>query len=247
MSGPARGAPHFFVDPGDIHGDSAVLRGDDARHLAVVLRALPGTAVSLAGVDGIRYSARVASVHGGEVRLEIASRERVRRATPSIAVVQALPKGRKLDDVVQRLTEIGVDRIVPVHSRRSEVRLTPERAAKAVDRWRAVALAAAKQSRRLHLPAIADVGEWRQAFDRGSVGVVLWEEATQPFRDALENLPREASEIVVGVGPEGGLTSGEVAAAGLPAVTLGQTILRTETAALVAVSAILYAVGRLGT
>lgn len=85
-------------------------------------------------------------------------------------MVHALPKGRKLDEVVQRLTEVGMDALVPVHSERSEVRLTPDRAAKARARWGSVALAASKQSRRARLLDVAPVGEWADAFPAGTRG-----------------------------------------------------------------------------
>jgi 16S rRNA (uracil1498-N3)-methyltransferase len=235
--------PHFLIGPADHDGQSATVRGDDARHLATVLRARPGEAVSLADGTGALYEGRVAAVSSSAVRVAITGSTTVPPPRPRVTVVHALPKGRKLDDVVQRLTELGVDRIVPVHSVRSQVRLEPVKAQRAVARWRAVALAAAKQSRRARLLEVAEVGEWGDAFD-GRPGVVLWEESSIPLRDALPATPPD--ELVVAVGPEGGLTAEEVTASRLPHATLGPTILRTETAALVAVSAVLYATGRLG-
>lgn len=248
--------PHFFVDPTDIHGDRAVLRGDEARHLAVVLRASSGDAVSLSDGAGCCWQARVVRSSGTEVTLRLTDRRHATRPCPRLTVVHALPKGRKLDGVVQRLVEIGVDRLVPVHSTRSEVRLEAERAAKAVARWRSVALAAAKQSRRTWLLEVREIGEWPAAFAGRTTGVVLWEEATTPLREVcplyggvggvgLSPLA-DADELVLGIGPEGGLDAEEVAATGLPAASLGPTVLRTETAALVAASIVLHRLGRLG-
>ena len=244
MSGARTAGPHFFLAPADLGGDRAVLRGDEARHLAVVLRARPGDPVSLADGAGVVCQARVERA-GDEVILRIVERFVEDAPSPLLTVVHALPKGRKLDEVVQRLTELGVDRIVPVHSRRSQVRLDGSRAARAVERWRAVALAAAKQSRRARLPEVAAVGEWATAFAHGTGGVVLWEEATTPLSVALGE-PASAGTVVLGVGPEGGLTAGEVEATGLPAASLGPTVLRTETAALVAATVVLHRLGRVG-
>ncbi|MGH8932679.1 MAG: RsmE family RNA methyltransferase [Egibacteraceae bacterium] len=240
--------PHFFVDPGDVDGDFAALRGDDARHLTVVRRVSPGEAISLSDGAGRCWQARVVEVTPTEVQLRLEAQLHVGRPRPRLCVVHALPKGRKLDDVVQRLVEIGVDEIVPVHSARSDVRLPPARAAKAVMRWRAVAREAAKQSRRAWLPEIAEVGHWAEAFGAASSGVCCWEEATRPLSDLwpLGNADEIAGQIVLAIGPEGGLTPDEVTATGLPHASLGPTILRTDTAALVAASIVLHRLGRLG-
>jgi 16S rRNA (uracil1498-N3)-methyltransferase len=236
--------PHFLVAPGAIAGDVAVLTGDDAHHLAVVLRAAPGAPVSLADATGVLYQARIATAAPAQVRLAIVGRHEMPAPSPTLTVVHALPKGRKLDEVVQRLTEVGVDRLVPVHSARSQVRLDPARAAKAVARWRAVAHAAGKQSRRTRPLDIAEVGEWASAFDGSVRGAVLWEEGGEPLR-SLVAAAAGADKLVLAIGPEGGLTRTEVAATGLPIGSLGPTILRTETAALVACSVALAVSGRL--
>lgn len=241
MPGPP--GPHFLIDPADVDGGRTVLRGDDGRHLAAVLRARPGMPVSLADGAGRRWAGRVARVEDAGVAIAMEDLGVDPAPMPSITVVHGLPKGRKLDEVVQRLTEVGVERLVPVHSARSEVEMAPERAAKAVARWRAVAHAAAKQSRRARVLEVAEVGQWSAAFVGVGPGVVCWEDATQPLRAVL---PSDTETLVVGIGPEGGLTEAEVEVSGLPPASLGPTVLRTETAALVAVTAILTLTGRLG-
>jgi 16S rRNA (uracil1498-N3)-methyltransferase len=240
--------PHFFVHARDLCGDVAVLRGEDARHLTVVLRAMPGEAVSLSDGAGRCWQTSVLAAKENRVELRLEQELLMERPRPWVRVVHALPKGRKLDEVVQRLVEIGVDRVVPVHSMRSAVRLSPSKSAKVVARWRAIALAAAKQSRRIWLPEISEVGEWVAAFGDAKSGVCCWEEATQPLHHSLPDVgsPAEAEEIVLAIGPEGGLTPAEVAATGLEPVSLGSTIMRTETAALVAATIVLHRLGRLG-
>lgn len=245
--------PHFLVPPAAVSDDRVVLRGDDAHHLRVVLRAGPGDLVSVADGTGSLLQTRVvrapADGHdaAGDVVLRIEARMHVPAPRPSLTVVHALPKGRKLDDVVQRLSEVGVDRLVPVHSARSQVRLTPVKAGKAVQRWRAVALAAAKQSRRARPLIVDDVGEWADAWPEAVPAVVLWEEATTPLRECLTGVGVAGAESLwLGVGPEGGLTADEARGPGPVPASLGPVILRTETAALVAASLVLGAVGRLG-
>lgn len=246
MSRPAprtRG-PHFFCEPVPAGAAAVSLVGHEARHLARALRAAPGDPVSLADGTGRVYQARVADAGTDRVRCTITDRFDVAPPRPRLTVVHALPKGRKLDEVVTRLSEVGVDRLVPVHSARSQVTLRGDKARRAVTRWSAVALAAGKQSRRARLLDVADVGEWEAAFPV-PVGAVLWEEATVGLPAVLADVG-EDEEIVLAVGPEGGLTAEEVAATGLPPAALGPTILRTETAALVAASVVLAAAGRFG-
>lgn len=244
MTGTAPAGPHFFVDPADVDGDRVVLRGDEGRHLATVLRARPGQRVSLADGTGRRYAARVRRADDDAVTLAVEHVEDDPPARPALTVVHALPKARKLDDVVQRLSEVGVERLVPVVSARTEVALSVEKAERALARWRAVALAAAKQSRRARVLEIAEVGVWSTALASApGDGVVCWEGATTPLREVL---PADPDALVLGIGPEGGLTADEVEATGLPAASLGPPILRTETAALVAVTAVLTLTGRLG-
>lgn len=235
--------PHFFVEPVD--GSTATLEGGDARHLARVLRGRPGDPVSLADGSGRRWQGRITAVDRDTVTVALMTEVPTRVPRPLMTVVHALPRHRKLDEVVQRLTELGVDRIVPAAGDRSQVSLDAARAERAVARWRAVAAAAAKQSRRTVLPVIEPVVDWSGAFAERGSGVVLWEESVRPLREALDSLA-PSSAVVVAVGPEGGLTRAEVEASGLVDASLGETVLRTETAALVACSAVRYHFGLLG-
>lgn len=234
--------PHFFVTPAQVGSDQALLGDDDTRHLVTVLRARVGAPVSVADGTGTVWSGNYQGLSQGRARVALTHATVVRQREPAITVVHALPRQRKLDEVVQRLTELGVERIVPVHSERSQVDLDERRAGKAVARWRSVALAAAKQSRRARLPDIADVGHWQTSFEDGVPGVVCWEGSTTPLSEVLDAIPAP-QRLVIAVGPEGGLTPGEVAGSGLPAASLGPSILRTQTTALVAVSAVTYHYG----
>ena len=236
--------PHVFVDPGDCQADRVLLRGDVAHHLVTVLRRGVGDTVSVADGTGVIRRVAIREIRAGDAVCEVLATHDVPHPVPRVRVVCGLPKQRKLDEVVGRLTELGVDEVVPAHTSRSQVHLDPRRAERARARWQAVARSAAGQSRRARVPHIAPVTSWERAFERVGHGVVFWEEAVEPLRAVpFDEL---AEQVTVGVGPEGGLTAEEIVSTGLPAVRLGQTILRTETASVVAAALVLHRLGRLG-
>ena len=236
---PTRGH-HVFVAPfGD--ADRVVVDGDEGHHLAGVLRVRAGQPLSLADNTGAVFAAEVEAVDRRSVTVRIGQRYHLARPAPSLCVVQSLPKGKKMEEVVQRLTEVGVDRIRPVVSDRT-VKRPDGKADRLQERWEAIARSAAQQSRRPRLPVIAPIGVWPV---EGAVGVVLWEEATTSLSEAVRALP-DAEEIVVAVGPEGGFGPSEVQASGLTPCALGSTILRTETAGVVGASLVAHLLGRMG-
>lgn len=236
--------PHVFVDPDDCQADRLRLRGDVAHHLVTVLRRGVGDAVSVADGSGVIRQVVIREILAGDALCEVLAVRDVPHPRPRVRVVCGLPKQRKLDVVVGRLTELGVDEVVPAHTSRSQVHLDPKRAERARARWQAVARAAAGQSRRARMPHVAAVTSWDNAFERVEHGVVFWEEAVEPLRAvAFDDL---AEQVTLGVGPEGGLTAHEVTTTGLPAVSFGNTILRAETAGVVAAALVLHRLGRLG-
>jgi 16S rRNA (uracil1498-N3)-methyltransferase len=162
-------------------------------------------------------------------------------------VVQALPKGDRGELAVETMTEVGVDVIVPWAADRCVTRWRPERRDKALGRWRATAREAAKQARRARLPEVADLASTEDAAARiaaASLALVLHEEAEAPLSAVQAPV---AGDIVLVVGPEGGITDAEserfAAAGGRPA-RLGPTVLRTSTAGVAAASVLLAATGR---
>lgn len=225
-------------------GDVVGLSADAAHHLTRVLRLHDGQPVVAADGDGVVATARLA---GHDLRLTGAPVV-VPPPTPMVTVWQALGKGRKHDEVVRVLTELGVDRIVAVATDRTVVDLEGK-ADRVRSRWQAVAVAACEQARRPHLPAIE--GPVRLEHVLASVGgtpclVAHVGVATDPLVAAAA--VRGAEEVVVAIGPEGGWADEEVAAlVGLGAVPvgLGPTVLRTEHAGTVLASIVLAAVGRL--
>lgn len=221
-----------------------MLDHEDGHHLTRVLRRREGAPVSVADGAGRVWQGEIAEL-GPPVVVSLTAAVEVGPPRPELTVVQALPEGRKLDDVVRRLSELGADRLQPVLSARSENRPRADKAAKQLSRWQAVARAAAKQARRARPLAVDDVGVWPGCLPEMTAGAVLWERGELGLGAALGDLGAEDA-VGLGVGPEGGLTEEEIAAAGLPAAALGDTVLRTETAGVAAGAVTLYLAGRFG-
>jgi RsmE family RNA methyltransferase len=151
------GAPQFFVEPADLTDEVAVVRGDEARHAAGALRLRVGERLLVADGAGRVAEATAAAVGRGEVRARVEAVREVAPRRPALTVVAGLVKGGKLDLVVQKLTELGVERVAPAACRRSMVDWDARKRAVARDRWAAIALAAAKQCRRDRVPVVAPV------------------------------------------------------------------------------------------
>jgi 16S rRNA (uracil1498-N3)-methyltransferase len=239
--------PVFLCETGRLGGDRIVLDGPEGRHAAAVRRLRPGERVDL--TDGAGLVAECVVTHAGRDSLEVeaTSRRRLPPPEPRIVVVQALPKGDRGELAVETMTEVGVDAIVPWAAARCVTQWRPERRAKALGRWRSTAREAAKQARRAWLPDVRDLATTREAAGcaaGAALAVILHEEASRPL-SAIE-VP-SAGEIVVVVGPEGGITEEELAAfeaaGGVPAL-LGPTVLRTSTAGVAAASVLLSRTGR---
>jgi 16S rRNA (uracil1498-N3)-methyltransferase len=219
---PGRPAAWVFVE--DL--EDLVLAPADARHLGLVLRLRPGEAVGVSDGAGRWREARVAAADGRSVRVEPDGPVVAESAPdPPVSIGFSLVKGERPELVVQKLTELGVDRILPLAAARSVVRWDPDRAARGVARLRQVAREAAMQSRRPRLPEVADVATVAAAAANLGEDGGLCEQGGE----GRPSLRRPALLI----GPEGGWDEAEVAC-GLPGVGLGPTTLRAETAAIAA-------------
>ena len=230
-------------------GASVEVTGDEAHHAVAVRRLRVGEQVVL--TDGAGRSATGAVESTGK-RVFAVSVESVavdERPSPSVTVVQAIPKGDRGELAVEVLTEVGADTIVPWAASRSVAVWRGERAEKSHAKWQATAREAAKQARRSWHPVVAPLASTSlvaSLVTSTSLAVVLHEDATQPL-SALD-VPSEGSILVV-VGPEGGIAPDELAeleAAGAVAVRLGAEVLRTSTAGVVAVGALLARTPRWG-
>jgi 16S rRNA (uracil1498-N3)-methyltransferase len=234
---------------GVVPGAEVVVDGDEAHHAVAVRRLRVGEQVVLTDGAGVRVLGEVASTGKRLFTATAVSVESVPAPAPEVVVVQALPKGDRGELAVEVLTEVGVGRVVPWAAARSVAVWKGDRAVKSLARWRATAREAAKQARRTWFPEVSPLAVTSDVSDLVSsadLAVVLHEEASVP----LASVPVPADgRIVVVVGPEGGLTDEEVAtfvAAGAVSVRLGAEVLRTSTAGVAAVAALLSRTPRWG-
>lgn len=173
----------FFVSDKQLNPPTVTITGGDARHLTVVLRHGPGDTVQVVGPDGTEYRVRLTRVDVGEVRGEIVATARPQRE-PRLAVtlVQALLKADRFDWVVQKGTEVGMARLVPLQSARTIVRPRPEQLAGRRQRWQRIATAAAQQSGRSRVPVVDELHDLpalaaavRHLMDQGGLTLLAWE------------------------------------------------------------------------
>jgi 16S rRNA (uracil1498-N3)-methyltransferase len=230
-----------------------VLTGDEHRHVARVLRARPGEALTLFDGAGGEVEATIVAVGAREVELTLGERRAAPAAAPAVAVtlLVAVPRGERMDWLVQKTTELGVTRIVPVSSERPVAR--PEAGSGRRPRWEKIAREAARQCGRADVPRIEEPTELAAALADPALParrLALWEGERANGRSLGEALAADAAApAAILVGPEGGFAAEEVveaAKAGFAAVGLGPRILRVETAAVVAVALAQEAAGGLG-
>jgi 16S rRNA (uracil1498-N3)-methyltransferase len=240
-------APVFLADGADLSGDVIVLSGPEGRHAATVRRIRPGERADVTDGQGLLAECVVSSAGGSRVELRVQARREVPAPEPRIAVVQAIAKGDRAELAVETMTEVGVDVIVPWAAERSVARWPADRAAKALARWRSAAREASKQARRARIPEVTEAASSAGVAARiadAACAVVLEPGAEQ----ALARLEVPLSgDIVLIVGPEGGISPAEMAAftdAGAIPARLGDSVLRTSTAGAVAAAVLMTATGR---
>jgi 16S rRNA (uracil1498-N3)-methyltransferase len=228
-------------------GEQFELDGPEGRHAATVQRLRVGEELLLADGRGATAKARVKAVGGASLLLSLFSRGYQEKPARIITVAQGIAKGDRGELAVQAMTEAGVDEIIPWAASRSVAQWRGERGFKARERWAATAREAAKQARRAWVPVIGgepDVSTKALAKRLDANSLILHEEATEKL-STVELA--SAGEIVVVIGPEGGIDDTELAAfqaAGARAVRLGDNVLRTSTAGVAALSVLAVRLGR---
>lgn len=233
----------LFVDSPLIPGQTLPLPREACGHALRVLRLKAGDTVTLFNGNGQEYHATLASADPRAASVHVEGMDAPERESPlHITLIQSLARGEKMDWIIQKATELGVSRIWPVTSERSEVRLDGTRGEKRLEHWRAVAIAACEQCGRNVVPEIRPPGSLTSAL------------ALHPAKDAetrwmlhpggatrLRSAGPGAANTMLAVGPEGGFSDNDLAAlrgAGFRALELGPRILRTETAGLAAIAAL---------
>lgn len=234
----------FYVEAVPGPGELAVVDGDEGFHAANVRRTRPGEHLDLSDGAGAVAHCVVEDVAKGRLTARVQERHQVQPPVPGITVVQALPKAERSELAVELATEVGTDAFVAWQASRCVARWDgPAKIEKGLRRWRAVARSAARQSRRPYIPAVEGVVSTGELIDRVRAAdpatvLVLHESAARPLTE-VALAQTEALTLVIG--PEGGITDAELAElaeAGAIAVRLGPTVLRTSTAAAVALGAL---------
>lgn len=228
-----------YVDAPLAAGTQVTLLGNAASHVTRVLRLRVGQELTLFNGLGGEHLARIDEAHGGEVTVSVGEHAAIERESPfPLTLAQGISRGERMDLVVQKTTELGVSRLIPLLTERTVVRLDAQQADRKFNHWRAVAIAACEQCGRNRLPEVAlptHLRDFLRQPPSGSTRLLLSPEAPQ----RIEDVPRPERGATVLIGPEGGLSDEEqqdALAAGFTAVRLGPRILRTETAAIAALT-----------
>lgn len=232
----------FYIEQKGIVGECAALPKEEAKHALRVLRLGVGDEVCAMDGQGGRFSAVIGSVEGDNVVLRLTEALSDNESPVAITLYQGLPKADKLDLIVQKITELGAARLVPVKMERCVVKLDAKDAARRRDRLEKIAHEATKQCKRAAMPEILEAMTWKQALqDMKDLDLVIvpWEEARDArVKDVFTAHPG-VRRIGVVIGPEGGMSESEIEAMraeGVLPVTLGPRILRAETAAVTSVA-----------
>ena len=241
----------FFVEPHQIDGDRHEIHitGSDVNHIKNVLRMKTGDKVYLSNGSDLEYEcsllewtddtilAKIEDVHGMETELPV-----------KITLYQGLPKGDKMEMIVQKAVELGVAEIVPVAMKRCVVKLDAKKAAKKVSRWNTIALSAAKQAKRGIIPEVREVRNFKDILEEVQdieFMLVPYEEA-KGMQASKELISQAKGKKSIGIiGPEGGFEKEEIEqlkAAGGQTMSLGKRILRTETAGMTVLSILMFTI-----
>jgi 16S rRNA (uracil1498-N3)-methyltransferase len=248
----------IFLPPEQLSPEQIIITGDQARYLTSVLRVKPGESLTIFDGLGFKYSCRIIKCHKKEVVAKRIKKERYSaESSISITLAQGIAKGGRMDLIIQKSTELGVKKIIPLITERSQVRHTHK-----LDRWKKIALSASQQSGRDKIPEIEEPVDIRSFFsrqfpfvekgDKGGFynsGIIFSEENKERNLKGVLRAFNNSQQLTILVGPEGGFSKEEVTAAvenGFIEASLGPRILRTETAPITAISIIQYEIGDVG-
>ena len=236
----------FFVSPGCIKGRHATLQGDVVSQISRVLRMSPGDEVALLDNSGKEYRVRLSSFRNDQIEGDVVSVVECQgECETRVTLYQSMLKGDKFQWVLEKGTELGVSAFVPLICQRAVPRQRDRWHTSRYPRWRKIVAEAAEQSGRCVLPEVREPIDFQEACEKAKgqgVSIIPWErEQTQSLRSLLGDIA--SHQVNIFIGPEGGFEDGEVAYArscGIVPVSLGKRILRSETASIVAVAAVLY-------
>ena len=239
----------FFVAPEAVQDDIVQFDAELARHMGKVLRLTAGEQVTVSTGDGTAYLVELAEFQKDVVTGRILERmDNLQETAIEVVLYQGMPKGDKLELIIQKCTELGVSAVVPVETSRSVVHLDSGKAAKKLERWQKIAQEASQQSKRVQVPTVGPYYNWKQFLqhlsEQNGITIVFWEdEQTQSLKALLRSQAEKPQRINLVVGPEGGLSEEEVEqlrVLGAVSASLGKRILRTETAGMAGISMVMY-------
>lgn len=239
---------HFFTDPQNIYEQKIVIKGSDVNHMKNVLRIKPGEHVQICDGNGMEYQCSVEHYEADEAILNILNCFQSNSELSSeIYLFQGLPKGDKMELIIQKAAELGVYKVIPVATKRAVVKLDQKKAVKKVERWNAISESAAKQSGRSIIPVVEHVMNFSEALQYAKeMDLILFPyELAKGMYETKEIIStiQPNQKIGVFIGPEGGFEEEEVVQAekmGAYPITLGKRILRTETAGLTVLAILMY-------
>lgn len=244
----------FFVSSDQIDGQKIFLEEESYKHMIQVLRMEIGDEMWVSDGEAMEYFCSIESIDMDEKTLVLAiseTREFSVESPLDICLCQGLPKSDKMDMIVQKNTELGINTIIPLAMDRSIVKLDAKKSAKKCDRWQKIAQEAAKQSKRNKIPTIENVQKLKEFLNKIEDGIILVpyeDEKEQTLKETLKSLDTN-KKIYIVIGPEGGFEESEIDILrnhGAKILSLGPRILRTETAGLMIHSILQYELGDVG-
>lgn len=253
----------FFVEPEHLNLDDKTLYidGEDVKHISKVLRYGQGDEIEVCDSNGHEYICRIESIDKTRIDLSIVDEVDINRESRiRVSLYQGVPKSTKMEIILQKLTEAGVDEIVLVNTKRSVVNIKGDKADRKFDRWERIIYEAAKQCKRGLIPKLRGILSFKEALEdmgKNDINICPYEvEKSLGIKEALQTgqvkkILENKDEVRVGIfiGPEGGFAEEEnemVKTAGIASVTMGPRIFRTETASIVATAITLYELGDIG-
>ena len=244
----------FFVDKNniDLENGTCIIEGEDVKHISKVLRCKVGEKLEICDKDNSEYICEITDINKNQVDLNILQKNEIKRESDlKVKLYQGLPKSTKMEFILQKLTEVGVDEIILVSTKRSVVKVDDKKEGKKLERWERIIYEAAKQSKRGKIPTLRGVLSFDEALEdmkNNDMNICPYEnEKTVSIKSARRGY--DINNIGIFVGPEGGFEEEEIQTLqdiDSKVVSLGPRILRTETASVVASSIVLYELSDLG-
>ena len=250
-------APRFYVSPENINSSEISINGKEAHHIVDVMRLSPGDGVVVFDGEGKEYEGIIKQGSGQRVLIKINNVKRLKEQRQvKITLAQAIPRKARMDYLVQKCTELGVEQIIPLSTSRTVVKLSGLRLVSRCQRWQRIATEASKQCGRIEVSRIREVNDFKnvvaqiKSYDLALIPCL--DSQSKDLKKALDSYkkagPVKPIEIIVFIGPEGGFTPEEISlarGAGAVPVSLGENVLKSDTAAVVSLAIVNYEFRRL--